>query len=97
VVMHNGAVGGVYGGQGRMVARGRALMVTRSAQLLYKPFQGLAPALALEYARTLGRLREQMPGLTLFITESSPNLLADISDEMIRIERGSIEEEPQAA
>jgi len=89
--------GGVSGGQGKMVALGRALMVTRSALLLDEPFQGLAPALALEYARTLGRLREQLPELTLFITESSPHLLADISDEMIRIERGSIETGAEAA
>ncbi|GGE28380.1 ABC transporter ATP-binding protein [Agaricicola taiwanensis] len=82
--------GGVSGGQGKMVALGRALMVARSLLLLDEPFQGLAPALALDYTRTLGRLREQKQDLTLLITESSPHLLDAVADRTLRIERGSI-------
>ncbi len=37
---------GLSGGQGKMVALGRALMVGTRAVLLDEPFQGLAPALA---------------------------------------------------
>lgn len=83
--------GGVSGGQGKMVALGRALMVAEKLLMLDEPFQGLAPALALEYARTLGRLRQEKPEIALFITESSPNLLNAISDVVLRIERGSVE------
>lgn len=82
--------GGVSGGQGKMVALGRALMVARKTLLLDEPFQGLAPALALEYARTLGELRKHRPELSLLITESSPKLLDKIADETLEIERGEI-------
>ena len=44
---------GLSGGQGKMVALGRALMVGTRAVLLDEPFQGLAPALALRYAEAL--------------------------------------------
>ena len=81
--------GGVSGGQGKMVALARALTVARKALLLDEPLQGLAPALALNYARVLGRLREARPELTLLVTESSPNLLRDIADCTVTIERGA--------
>src|SRR5215216_5030337 len=57
--------GVVSGGQGKVVALGRALMVGTRYVLLDEPFQGLAPALAHTYAKTLGRLREQRPELGL--------------------------------
>ncbi len=82
--------GGVSGGQGKMVALGRALMVARTALLLDEPFQGLAPALALEYARTLGELWRNRPDLAILVTESTPALLDAIADETLQIERGEI-------
>lgn len=82
--------GGVSGGQGKMVALGRALMVARTALLLDEPFQGLAPALALEYARTLGELRRNRADLAILVTESTPALLNAIADETLQIERGEI-------
>jgi branched-chain amino acid transport system ATP-binding protein len=82
--------GGVSGGQGKMVALGRALMVARKVLLLDEPFQGLAPALALDYARTLGELRKHRPELALLITESSPALLDKIAECTLQIERGEI-------
>jgi ABC-type branched-subunit amino acid transport system ATPase component len=87
--------GGVSGGQGKMVALGRALMVARKMLLLDEPFQGLAPALALEYARTLGELRKHRPELALLITEATPALLDAIADHTLRIERGEISEHPK--
>lgn len=80
--------GGVSGGQGKMVALGRALMVADKVLFLDEPFQGLAPALALEYARTLSKLREHRPDIALLVTESSPKLLDEIADETLQIERG---------
>ncbi|OLO13268.1 ABC transporter ATP-binding protein [Chromohalobacter japonicus] len=81
---------GVSGGQGKMVALGRALMISTNALLLDEPFQGLAPALALEYARTLGKLRDLKNNLSFLITESSPNLLKGIGDYTLIIDRGNI-------
>ncbi|MES5482444.1 ATP-binding cassette domain-containing protein [Bradyrhizobium sp. INPA03-11B] len=89
-VMRSRPAGGVSGGQGKMVALGRALMVARKVLLLDEPFQGLAPALALDYARTLGELRKHRPELTLLITESSPALLDRVADRTLQIERGEI-------
>lgn len=86
---------GVSGGQGKMVALGRALMVAEKLLMLDEPFQGLAPALALDYARTLSRLRESMRDLTLLITESSPNLLKSVADETLLIERGAVTLQPR--
>lgn len=88
---------GVSGGQGKMVALGRALMVAEKLLMLDEPFQGLAPALALDYARTLSRLRETMRDLTLLITESSPNLLKSVADETLIIERGAVTLQADAA
>jgi urea transport system ATP-binding protein len=89
-VMRARPAGGVSGGQGKMVALGRALTVARKVLLLDEPFQGLAPALALNYARTLGELRKRRPELSLLITESSPALLDRIADRTLQIERGEI-------
>ncbi|WP_407180600.1 ABC transporter ATP-binding protein [Bradyrhizobium sp. STM 3562] len=89
-VMRARPAGGVSGGQGKMVALGRALTVARTVLLLDEPFQGLAPALALNYARTLGELRKHRPELALLITESTPALLDRIADCTLQIERGEI-------
>jgi ABC-type branched-subunit amino acid transport system ATPase component len=81
---------GLSGGQGKMVALGRALMVGTRAVLLDEPFQGLAPALALRYAEALGRLRSALPDVAILITESSPDLLRSLVDSTFVIERGEI-------
>lgn len=82
--------GAVSGGQGKMVALGRALMVARRTLMLDEPFQGLAPALALDYARTLGNLRANLADLAILVTESTPSLLSGIADVTLQIERGQI-------
>lgn len=81
---------GLSGGQGKMVALGRALMVGTRAVLLDEPFQGLAPALALRYAEALARLRAALPEVAILITESSPDLLRPLVDHTYVIERGEI-------
>jgi branched-chain amino acid transport system ATP-binding protein len=81
---------GLSGGQGKMVALGRALMVGTRAMLLDEPFQGLAPALALRYAEALGRLHEALPEVAILITESNPELLRPLVEATYVIERGEI-------
>ncbi len=81
---------GLSGGQGKMVALGRALMVGTKAVLLDEPFQGLAPALALRYAEALKRLRAALPNVAILITESNPELLRPLVEQTYVIERGEI-------
>jgi len=86
------AAGVLSGGQGKIVALGRALMVGTRYVLLDEPFQGLAPVLALSYADTLAQLRQTRPSLGLLITESTPKLLEKIVDSSLLIERGEVTE-----
>jgi ABC-type branched-subunit amino acid transport system ATPase component len=81
---------GLSGGQGKMVALGRALMVGTRVILLDEPLQGLAPALALRYVDALGRLRTALPDVAVLVTESSPQLLRAFVDSTFVIERGEI-------
>jgi ABC-type branched-subunit amino acid transport system ATPase component len=82
--------GYLSGGQGKMAALGRALMVGTRVVLLDEPFQGLAAALANTYAETLRSVRAQRKDLALLITESSPKLVRRIADTALRIERGRV-------
>jgi branched-chain amino acid transport system ATP-binding protein len=82
--------GSVSGGQGKMVALGRALMLGTRLVILDEPFQGLAPVLAQRYVEALRRLRAQDKDITLLITESNPKLLEGFADTHLLIERGEI-------
>jgi len=86
--IRNRSGGSTSGGQGKMVALGRALMVAQKVLLLDEPFQGLAPALALNYAQTLARLKQDQRDIAFLVTESSPHLIEHIADETFQIERG---------
>ena len=78
------------GGQGKMVALGRALMIGTRLVLLDEPLQGLAPVLALQYADAVGRLRRIRPDMGIVITESNASLLMNIPDQTWVLERGSL-------
>jgi len=82
--------GSVSGGQGKMVALGRALMLGTRLVILDEPFQGLAPVLAQRYADALRSLRAQDRDLTLLVTESNPKLLGAFADMIMTIERGEV-------
>lgn len=82
--------GTVSGGQGKMVALGRALMIGTRLIMLDEPFQGLAPALARRYAEALRTLRDTDPEVALIITESNPALLRNFADRALVIERGEV-------
>jgi branched-chain amino acid transport system ATP-binding protein len=78
------------GGQGKMVALGRALMVGTRLVLLDEPLQGLAPALAQQYVESIGRLRRWRSDLCVVITESNASLLSNIPDQTWVLERGAL-------
>lgn len=82
--------GTVSGGQGKIIALGRALMIGKKLVLLDEPFQGLAPVLARRYADVLRDVRDKNPETTLIITESSPDLLKGFGDQTYQIERGEV-------
>lgn len=95
-VLEQRPAGLLSGGQQKMAALGRALMIGDRLLLLDEPFQGLAPALARRYAEALRALRLQRPQLAILITESNPALLAPLVDTLFTIERGEIIRATQA-
>ena len=78
------------GGQGKMAALGRALMVGTRLILLDEPFQGLAPVLANQYAESLRKLHQIAPELCIVVTESNRSLLRDLPDATLILERGEL-------
>lgn len=81
------------GGQGKMVALGRALMAGSRLVLLDEPLQGLAPVLAEQYVQSISRLRQLRPELSVVITESNASLLTGMPDQTWSLERGSLSPE----
>ena len=88
--MRNRNGGDISGGQGKIAALGRALMIGTKMVLLDEPFQGLAPVLAQRYAEVLREVRDKNPETTLIVTESSPDLLKGFGDQTYQIERGEV-------
>ncbi len=88
---------GLSGGQGKMAALARALMIGSRVILLDEPFQGLAPVLANRYAAALRALRDSHPDIALLITESNPSLLRSFAEKTYAIERGEVSEATLAA
>jgi ABC-type branched-subunit amino acid transport system ATPase component len=78
------------GGQGKIAALARALMVGTKLLLVDEPFQGLAPALAKQYAEALSRLYKLRPELCIVITESNRSLLEPVSCSILTLERGQL-------
>ena len=81
------------GGQGKMAALTRALMVGTQVLLLDEPFQGLAPTLARQYAEVLSQLHRTRPELCVVITESNRSLLDRVDCTTLTLERGALKTE----
>lgn len=78
------------GGQGKMAALARALMVGTRLLLLDEPFQGLAPALARQCALALSQLHQLRPQLCVVIAESNQALLSQVACIPMTLERGEL-------
>ncbi|CAA2110580.1 ABC transporter ATP-binding protein [Variovorax paradoxus] len=85
------------GGQGKIVALARALVVGARFVLLDEPFQGLAPALARQYGDALRALRVSHPTLCVVVTESNAALLDAVQSRTLHIERGAVSETTSTA
>jgi branched-chain amino acid transport system ATP-binding protein len=79
------------GGQQKLVALARALMVSRNLLLLDEPFEGVAPALAQRIAEILSELRRSGL-LSVLVTESDAIHSRGLVDHMYVIERGEIKQ-----
>jgi branched-chain amino acid transport system ATP-binding protein len=88
--MRERLAGSLSGGQQKMVALGRALMIGSRLLLLDEPFQGLSPALSRAYAETLAGLRGQDRELAILVAEANPSLLRPLAQTWYAIERGVV-------
>ena len=76
------------GGQQKLVALARAMILGKKLLLLDEPFEGVAPALAERLVEVISKLSKL--DLITLITESDEAYSKKIGAEIIKIERGSI-------
>lgn len=76
------------GGQQKMVALARSLMVGERLLLLDEPTEGIAPVLARRIIEVLSDLKRE--GLSVLISESNDTHLKGLLDRTYVIERGSV-------
>jgi len=76
------------GGEGKMVATARALMLSPSLLLLDEPLEGLAPVVLERFAERIKKIREL--GVSILSAESNIAHAARISDRAYVIERGEM-------
>jgi branched-chain amino acid transport system ATP-binding protein len=76
------------GGEGKMVAVARALMLNPSLILLDEALEGLAPVILVRFAERIKKIREL--GVSILAAESSIPNASRIADKTYVIERGEI-------
>jgi branched-chain amino acid transport system ATP-binding protein len=76
------------GGQQKLAALGRALMIGRRVLLLDEPSEGVAPALAQRISQILAKLKDE--GLSVLIAESNDHHVSHLLDDVFAIERGEV-------
>lgn len=80
------------GGQQKLVALARALLIGQKLLLLDEPFEGIAPALSQRLVEVLGRLKNEGHGLSVLLSESDYTHSAEVVDHVYTIERGEVSE-----
>lgn len=76
------------GGEQQMLAIGRALSTNPKLLILDEATEGLAPVVREEIWRNLKRIKRQ--GLTIIIVDKNINILKNISDKLLEINKGLI-------
>jgi branched-chain amino acid transport system ATP-binding protein len=74
------------GGQQKLVALGRALMIGSKLLLLDEPFEGIAPALAQRLAEVISQLRSE--GMAVIFSESDLQYSRHLVQNVFEIDRG---------
>lgn len=79
------------GGQQKLVALARAMLVGQKLLVLDEPFEGVAPALVMRLTAVLAELKRE-GGRTILVTDSSLGHAESLYDSIAVIERGQISE-----
>jgi branched-chain amino acid transport system ATP-binding protein len=78
------------GGQQKLVALARSLLVARKVLLLDEPMEGVAFALCTRIAEAIQLFQEREPGLSILVGESDLNRMQLLTKNIYTIERGEI-------
>ena len=76
------------GGQQKLVALGRSLMIGTKLLLLDEPFEGVAPALAQRLADVISQLKSE--GMAVIFSESDLQYSRHLVQRIFEIDRGII-------
>lgn len=80
----------ISGGQQKLVALARAIMLSNKLLLLDEPFEGIAPVLVNRISDILANMKTE--GISILIAESNTQNCKNLLDKMFVIERGTISE-----
>ena len=87
--------GALSGGEQQILALGRALMPAPWLLLLDEPSEGIQPSIVQEIGEILATLRKR-DRLCLVVVEQNLDLVLDVADRIVVMERGRIEREIDA-
>ncbi|MEI7447916.1 MAG: ABC transporter ATP-binding protein, partial [Burkholderiales bacterium] len=81
--------GALSGGEQQLLALARALMAGPWLLLLDEPSEGIQPSIVQEIGQTLAMLRDSQ-GLSIVIVEQNLDLVLDVAERVLVLERGRV-------